>query len=342
MYLNVRCRSAEGKMQTVLVTGGAGYIGSAVVHALSERGYRVVVYDDLERGHREAVKGVDLIQGKVGDSSTVSGVLARYGVEAAIHLAASSQVGESMSEPGKYFRNNVEEGIRFFDTLRAHGVRYLVFSSSAAVYGNPDQVPIPEEHPIRPVNPYGETKAMLERVLHWYGTAYGMRSLSLRYFNAAGALPGGEVGEHHTPETHLIPIIMQVALGQREALHVFGTDYDTPDGTAIRDYVHVADLAEAHVLALEALFEGTPSGALNLGTGTGYSVLEVLGAVEAMLNRKLPVVYAPRRAGDPPVLVADPQRSHAVLGWKPTRSDLVSLVRSAWTWHSRHPTGYHG
>jgi UDP-glucose 4-epimerase len=327
-------------VRTILVTGGAGYIGSAVAVALAHRGHKVIIYDDLELGHREAVAGFELIKGRVGDRAMMAHVLQSWRFDAAVHLAARSQVGESVANPGKYFQDNVAEGIEFFTTLHEHGVKRVVFSSTAAVYGNPEIVPIPEEHSIRPINPYGETKAMLERVLNWYDQAYGLRSIALRYFNAAGAIDGGGVGEDHRPETHLIPLMMQVALGQRPVLEVFGTDYPTPDGTAIRDYIHVDDLANAHVLALEALFVGATSMTLNLGSGTGYSVKEVLSAGEQVLGRKLPVVYGPRRAGDPPVLVADPGKARRVLGWTTAKSGVQSILRSGWEWHSRHPFGY--
>ena len=319
------------------MTGGAGYIGSHTAKALSRAGYEPVVLDDFSTGHREAVKWGPLVEGSLDSADLISKVITDYKVEAVMHFAASLLVGESIAQPQKYFWNNVVNTLRLLSAMLATGVRHIVFSSSAAVYGMPAQVPIPEDHTLLPINPYGETKLMMERALHWYGVAYGLRSASLRYFNAAGADAEGDLGERHDPETHLIPLVVQAALGQRQAVEIFGTDYPTPDGTAVRDYIHVTDLAEAHVLALKYLLAGGESVALNLGTGRGYSVREVIAAVErANGGRGLPYRNAPRRAGDPSVLIAAPGRANQLLGWQPGHSDLDNIVRTAWNWHRKN------
>lgn len=322
----------------VLVTGGAGYIGSHTAKALARSSYEPVVLDDLSTGHREAAKWGPLVEGSLDNADLISRVIEDYEVTAVMHFAASLLVGESMIQPQKYFWNNVVNTLRLLSAMLAAGVKHIVFSSSAAVYGMPSQVPIPEDHALGPINPYGETKLMMERALHWYGVAYGLRSASLRYFNAAGADAEGELGENHHPETHLVPLVIQSALGQRPVVEIFGTDYPTPDGTAVRDYIHVTDLAEAHVLALRYLVSGGESVALNLGTGRGYSVREVVAAVERVNGgRTPPFREAPRRAGDPATLVAAPGRANGLLGWQPQHSDLDNIVRTAWHWHSRHP-----
>jgi UDP-arabinose 4-epimerase len=319
----------------VLVTGGAGYIGSHAAKALAAAGYEPVVLDDLSTGHRQAVKWGPFVEGSLESEELVSKVLKDFEVTAVMHFAASLLVGESMTQPQKYFWNNVVNTLRLLSAMLRAGVKHIVFSSSAAVYGIPAKVPIPEDHALRPINPYGETKVMMERALHWYSVAYRLRAASVRYFNAAGADSEGGLGEDHHPETHLIPLVIQAALGQRPLVEVYGTDYSTPDGTAIRDYVHVTDLAEAHVLALRYLVGGGETVALNLGTGKGYSVREVIAAVERVNGGRTPPFRdAPRRAGDPPSLIAAPGRAAQLLGWQPQHSDLDNIVRTAWAWHA--------
>jgi UDP-glucose 4-epimerase len=340
----------------VLVTGGAGYVGSVSVEALVAAGHGVVVLDDLSRGHRDALPGgVRLIEGSYGDPAVVGPLLASTPVDAVLHCAARSLVGESVVDPALYYRENVAGGVAFLEALRAAGVRRIVFSSTAAVYGTPASVPIREDAVLAPINPYGETKRTFEGALRWYAAAYGLRSVSLRYFNVAGASVRN--GEIHDPETHLIPNVLSAAEG-RTALTVFGVDYPTPDGTCVRDYIHVEDLARAHVLALEATapddprttagdgLPGHPAGAgalaINLGNGGGFSVREVLAAAEAVVGRPIPHAIGERRAGDPPVLVADASRADEILGWRAEHRDIVEIVRSAWTWRRAHPEGYRG
>lgn len=319
----------------VLVTGGAGYIGSHTAKALAASGFAPIMLDDFSTGHRWAAKWGELIEGGLENTDFISRIIKERQITAVIHFAASLLVGESMVQPQKYFWNNVVNTLRLLDAMLQTGVKHIVFSSSAAVFGIPEKVPIPEDHPLRPINPYGETKVMMERTMHWYGSAYGLRSVALRYFNAAGADPKGEIGEDHYPETHLIPLVIQATLGQRPFVEIYGTDYATPDGTAIRDYIHVTDLAEAHVLALRYLIDGGESTAMNLGTSRGYSVREVIAAVERCSGgRKVPFRDAPRRQGDPPSLVADASRAGKVLGWQPRFSDIDTIVQSAWNWHS--------
>ncbi|HSG80531.1 MAG TPA: UDP-glucose 4-epimerase GalE [Acidimicrobiia bacterium] len=315
---------------TVLVTGGAGYIGSVTVDALRAAGDDVVVLDDLSEGHREAVDAdVPFVEGRTGDRDLVRRVIDHHGVDACVHFAAFTAVGDSVRRPARYMENNVVQGIGLFTALAEAGVEHVVLSSTAAVYGEPGVVPIPETAPLRPTNPYGHTKRFLEQVLADYETAYGMRSVALRYFNAAGAV--GRRGERHDPETHLIPNILKAARGEWD-LAVFGDDYPTPDGTAVRDYVHVADLADAHVLALRHLREGGASDRINLGSGSGFSVLEVIGTAKRVTGIDIPFTIEGRRAGDPPTLVASSQRARDVLGWDPTRTDLGVIVGSAWEW----------
>lgn len=318
----------------VLVTGGAGYIGSHTAKALAEAGHSPIVLDDLSTGHRSAVKWGPLIEGDLGDRELVNSILRDYQIEGVLHFAACLLVGESMTNPQKYFWNNDVSTLGLLDAMKANGVKNIVFSSSAATYGNPEKVPIPEDHPQKPVNPYGESKLFVERMLKWYGSAYGLQWMALRYFNAAGADLAGEIGEAHDPESHLLPLVIQAALGQRPAVEIYGSDYPTPDGTAIRDFIHVNDLADAHVRALEHLAKNGESTALNLGTGQGHSVLEVIDAVGKFAKQEVPAKKAPRRAGDPAVLVADPGKAERVLGWRPRHSDLETVVRSAWQWHS--------
>jgi UDP-glucose-4-epimerase GalE len=319
----------------ILVTGGAGFVGSHTAKALARAGMEPVVLDDLSAGHRWAVRYGPLVEGNLEDLSLLRKTLETYQVEGILHFAASIQVGESVANPQKYFRNNFVNTLGLLDAMVSAGVKNIVFSSSAAVYGNPEKTPIPEDHLKRPTSPYGESKLMMERAIEWYGRAYGLRWTALRYFNAAGADPDGELGESHDPESHLIPLVIAAALGRRPHVEVFGADYPTPDGTAIRDYIDVTDLAEAHVLALRLLISGGENAALNLGTGSGHSVREVIAAVERVSKRQVPFRDAPRRAGDPAVLVADPARAAKMLGWKPQRSGLDGIVEGAWRWTTR-------
>lgn len=328
----------------MLVVGGAGYIGSHVVRELVRAGHGVVVYDSLEKGHREAVAacGCPLVVGDTGDAAALARVLCSDRFDVVMHFAAYTSVAESMRDPAKYYHNNVAKGLVLLEAMRTAGVGRIVFSSSAAVYGNPDRVPIDEDADCRPTNVYGETKLMFERVLAAYDRAYGIRYIALRYFNAAGADPAGDIGEDHDPETQLIPLVLMTALGLRPRLEVFGTDYDTPDGTCVRDYIHVCDLASAHVLAAEALVAGCGSRAYNLGNGKGYTVRQVIETARRVTGRDIPVVDAPRRPGDPAALVASSDRITRELGWKPRYGDLEEIIATAWEWHRHHPRGYAG
>jgi len=321
--------------KSVLVTGGAGYIGSHACKALARAGYRPVVFDNISRGHREAVRWGPLVDGDIADRSRLAAALDEHQISAVMHFAAYAYVRESVSDPAKYYRNNLGGTLSLLEAMREAAVDKLVFSSTCATYGTPDGIPIRETAPQLPVNPYGETKLAIERALHWYGRAYGLRSVSLRYFNAAGADPDGEIGELHAPETHLVPLVLQTALGERSHIEVYGTDYPTSDGTAIRDYIHVQDLAEGHLRALEYLLTGGETAAVNLGTGTGHSVREVVRVAEAISGRGISCRDAPRRAGDPPVLVADPSLAAELLGWRAVVSDLETIVRTALEWHAR-------
>jgi UDP-glucose-4-epimerase GalE len=321
--------------KTILVTGGAGYIGSHACKALARAGFRPVAYDSLVNGHREAVRWGPLVEADLADADRLRDTFSRFDIAAVMHFAAFAYVGESVSRPELYFRNNVANSLSLLECMRTEGVRHIVFSSTCATYGVPEQVPISESAPQRPVNPYGESKLMVERMLHWFGSAHGFTHAALRYFNAAGADPEGEIGEDHRPETHLIPLVLEAALGLRPQIDIFGTDYPTPDGTAVRDFIHVQDLAEAHVQALELLLKGGLSITVNLGTGTGHSVREVIAAVERITGHRIPRRESSRRAGDPPVLVADASRARELLGWQPRLSDLDTIVKTAWAWHGR-------
>jgi UDP-arabinose 4-epimerase len=322
----------------VLVTGGAGYIGSHACKALAAAGFVPVAYDNLVYGHREAVRWGPFVEADLADAARLAEALRRHEIAAIMHFAAFAYVGESMEKPQLYFRNNVVNTLGLLDAMMAAGVRHIVFSSTCATYGTPERVPIAEDTPQRPVNPYGESKLMIERALHWYGAAYGITHAALRYFNAAGADPDGEIGEAHDPETHLIPLVLDAALGRRAQIDIFGTDYPTPDGSAIRDYIHVQDLAEAHVAAIRHLLDGGASLQLNLGTGTGQSVRAVIDAAERITGRPIPRREAPRRPGDPAALVADPARAKEVLGWSARISDLDTIIATAWAWHNRNTT----
>jgi UDP-arabinose 4-epimerase len=318
----------------VLVTGGAGYIGSHTAKALAQSGHQPVVLDDLSAGHRWAVKWGPLAQGDLADQEFVLRTMRDFAIEAVIHFAADAKVGESVDNPRKYYWHNVVNSLKLVDAMLDANIGTIVFSSSAATYGVPEQSPIPENHVKLPVNPYGETKLTTERMLANYAHAYGLRWMALRYFNACGADPDGELGEDHDPESHMIPSAIQAALGQRPYVEVFGTDYPTPDGTAVRDYVHVTDLGRAHVRALEHLAAGGESTALNLGTGHGNSVREVIAAVGKMCEGRVPVREGARRAGDPPVLVAEVKKAERMLGWTAEYREIEAIVESAWKWHA--------
>jgi len=322
--------------KAILVTGGAGYIGSHACKALAGAGYLPVVYDNLSRGHREAVRWGPLVEGDLADGRHLAETLRRHDIAAVMHFAAYAYVGESMAQPGLYFRNNVANSLVLLEAMREAAVKRIVFSSTCATYGTPAAIPIRESAPQQPVNPYGESKLMIERMLHWYGAAHGFAHVALRYFNAAGADPDGEIGEAHEPETHLIPLMLEAAIGRRAAIDVFGTDYPTPDGTAVRDYIHVTDLAAAHVLAVAYLEKGGAGIACNLATGTGYSVREVIAAAERVTGRRIPRREVGRRPGDPPALVADASRARELLGWQPQLSDLDTIIATAWAWHRGH------
>ena len=321
------------------MTGGAGYIGSHASKTLARAGYHVVALDNLVAGHREAVKGAPLIEGDVGDVALVREVLRDHQISAVMHFAAFLDVGASVRDPAGFYRNNVIGTLGLLEAMAAESVRLLVFSSTCATYGEPIETPIVETHPQRPINSYGETKLAIERALPHFERAYGLRSIALRYFNAAGADPDGEIGEDHSPEIHLIPRAIQAATGG-EALQVFGDDYPTPDGTCMRDYIHVTDLADAHVKALEALAETGRSSAYNLGTGTPQSVRQVIESVERVTGRRVPWTLGPRRPGDPAVLYAAAHKAQAELHWKPRFADLDAIVSTAWHWHRHHPHGY--
>jgi UDP-arabinose 4-epimerase len=318
---------------SVLVAGGAGYIGSHVCKALAAAGCTPVSFDNLVSGHAWAVKWGPLVKGDIADTGLLAQVLRTYDIQAVVHLAAYAYVGESMRDPGKYFRNNVTGTISLLDAMVAAGTPRLVLSSTCATYGLPEHLPINEDHPQRPMNPYGESKLFVERALKWYHAAHGLRSAALRYFNAAGADPAGEIGEKHDPETHLIPLAIQAALGMGPQLDIYGSDYPTSDGTAVRDYIHVTDLADAHVAALDYLAAGNRSVALNLGTGRGHTVREVIREVERVAGRRIPTREAPRRPGDPCILVAASERAARLLGWRPRHSRLEDIVATAWRWH---------
>ncbi|HBF35367.1 TPA: UDP-glucose 4-epimerase GalE [Candidatus Sumerlaeota bacterium] len=324
---------------SILVAGGAGYIGSVTVERLSRAGHKVVVYDNLSRGHREAVPNqVTFVQGDIADSATLEKALREHKVDAVMHFCAHSQVGESVKEPFMYYQNNVQNGINLLGAMLRCDVKQFIFSSTAAVFGEPDAIPITEETAQHPTNPYGRTKWMFEQILRDCSDAHGLRSISLRYFNACGATE--LCGEDHTPETHLIPIVLDVAAGKRESLGIFGRDYPTQDGTCIRDYVHVSDLADAHIKALEALGKGAATNIYNLGNGQGFSVLEVVQAAEEVTSRKIPCINSPRRAGDPARLVASSDRIREELHWNPQIADLRRIIETAWKWKLEHPNGY--
>ncbi len=324
-------------MSKILVAGGAGYIGSHMVAALAESGYQVVTLDNLCSGYRDAVIAGEFIEGDLEDFGFLDSVFQTHAFDSVMHFSAHLDVGESVREPSKYYRNNVANTQNMLDVMVKHGVNTFIFSSTAAIFGEPRYVPIDETHPQVPVNPYGRSKLMVEQMLEDYDRAYGLRSVALRYFNAAGADPKGRLGERHNPETHLIPLILQVASGMREHITVYGSDYETPDGTCIRDYVHVNDLCEAHRLALNWLLDGGQSRRFNLGNGDGYSVLQVIEAVEKVTGKSIPVVYGEPREGDPTRLVANPTQAKTDLLWQPRYADLETIIGHAWQWELNRP-----
>ncbi|MFT7676086.1 MAG: UDP-glucose 4-epimerase [Planctomycetota bacterium] len=325
----------------VLVAGGAGYIGSHTVRLLLERGLEVAIYDNLSTGHRGSIpEGARFYEGDLSDRETLGKALADSGAKAVIHFAAKCYVGVSVTDPATYYRENVHYTWNLLEEMRSAGVRDIVFSSTCATYGAPVRMPIDESHPQSPINPYGHTKLHMEHMMADYSVAYGLRYAALRYFNAAGAAPAKQIGEDHQPETHLIPLVLQVALGQREKIMIFGDDYETPDGTCIRDYVHVDDLGDAHLRALGALQGGAPSVICNLGTGSGFSVAEVIDAARTVTGHAIPAELAERRAGDPAELVSGGSRAFEILGWRPGKPDLKDILSDAWEWHQAHPNGY--
>jgi UDP-glucose 4-epimerase len=328
----------KGRAMPILVTGGAGYVGSVIVEDLLNQGRQVVVLDNLQQGHRPAVlPEAAFVQADCGDSQALDSVFNRFKIDAVMHLAGDSIVSLSVTDPQRFFQNNIAGGISLLNTMLKHNVNKIIFSSSAATYGEPQKIPIEEDHPQVPVNPYGETKLMFETILKWYGKAYGLKSLSLRYFNAAGA--SDRLGEDHHPETHLIPIVLKAALNGQNPVSIFGRDYPTRDGTCIRDYVHVSDIAQAHILGLERIDE-LSGRAYNLGNGAGFSVLEVVQAAQKICGVSIPTLFSPRRGGDPSVLLASSARAKKELGWQPKYSDIDQIVETAWNWLKKHPDGY--
>lgn len=328
-------RKTSNPVQNILVVGGAGYIGSHMVQDLLRAGYGVIVLDNLSRGHRELVPGGTFVEGDLGDAVLLDKIFSQYAITAVMHFAAYSLVGESVEKPLEYYRNNISRTVELLECMARHRVSYFIFSSTAAVYGEPVKIPIAEDHPCFPTNPYGETKLAVEHLLADCARASDLKYVSLRYFNAAGADSSGKFGERHNPETHLIPLILQVATGERESIKVFGTDYSTVDGTCIRDYVHVSDLTQAHLLALESLLKGGGCAIYNLGNSKGYSVLDVVETARRVTGHAIPTVTADRRAGDPAVLIADSEKIRQSLGWKPHYEELKTIIDTAWIWHRR-------
>jgi UDP-glucose 4-epimerase len=324
----------------VLVTGGAGYIGSHTVAALLERNESVVVIDNLQQGHQAAVLGGVFYKGDIRDTDFLDKVFAENDIDAVIHFAANSLVGESMQHPGKYYHNNVFGAICLLEKMKTSGVKKIVFSSTAATYGEPESVPIQESDLTNPTNTYGETKLAMEKMMKWFDVAHDIKFVALRYFNAAGAHENGQIGEDHSPETHLVPLILQVPLGHREHIAIYGEDYPTPDGTCIRDYLHVSDLADAHILALDMLRKGGESNVYNLGSGKGFSVKEIIEVARKVTGHPIPAIVQARRSGDPAVLIASSEKIKQQLGWNPSRDSLEAIMQTAWNWHQQHPDGY--
>lgn len=324
----------------VLITGGAGYIGSITNAVLCQQGYETVVFDNLSLGHKEAVGDAKLIVGDLRNKEDIDGVFIKEHFDAVIHFAAYSLAGESMEKPYEYYDNNLRGALNLLEAMRKNGCRTIIFSSTSAVYGYPMHIPVTEEEPVAPVSVYGSSKYMIEEMIEWYGRIYGIQSVNLRYFNAAGAMPDGSLGEVHAHESHIIPLALEVTIGKRVTFEVYGNDYETDDGTCIRDYIHVVDLSDAHIKSIEYLKKGGASVSLNLGVGRGYSNLEVLGTIERVTGKKVVRSYGPRRPGDPAKLWADNRKAKIVLGWKPEFPDLASIIESAWKWHIKHPNGY--
>ena len=325
-------------MLTILVTGGAGYIGSHTVLSLQKKGYNVIVLDNLVYGHAELIKdipNVKLIIGDINDATTLEKVFKNHNIEAVIHFAAYAYVGESVTDPNKYYRNNVVGTLTLLETMLKAGITKIVFSSTCATYGIPKILPIPESHPQVPINPYGMSKLMVEKILKDFDQAYGLKSVIFRYFNAAGADPHNQLGEDHHPETHLIPLVLLAALGQRDAVSIFGTDYPTPDGTCIRDYIHVSDLADAHILGLEYLLSENESNVFNLGNGQGFSIKDVIQTAKEITGKSIPIKFSDRRPGDPAILVGSSEKAKQILGWNPQYSSLYEMITHAWRWHQK-------
>ena len=324
----------------ILVVGGAGYIGSHMCKYLAQNNHTPIVLDNLIYGHREAVKWGPFIEGTMENKDILDSIFSEYEIEAVMHFAAFAYVGESVTEPGKYYNNNVVATISLLEEMRKHNIMKFIFSSTCATYGEPVEIPITESHQQKPINPYGRSKLMVEQILDDYQNAYGLNSISLRYFNAAGADPDGEIGEDHDPETHLIPLILQTAIGKRDEIAVFGNDYPTEDGTCIRDYIHVTDLSQAHLLALEKLMNNSPGGKYNLGNGDGVSVRKVIDAAREITGKKIPSRIAERRPGDPATLIGSSEKAIKELGWKPKFADLNYILETAWRWHKSNPDGF--
>lgn len=324
----------------ILVPGGAGYIGSHTVAELLERGYEVLVIDNLLKGHREALLGGEFVLADLLDREKLNGVFRKNRIDAVIHFAANSLVEESVKYPDMYYRNNVVGGMNLLDAMKDHGVKYIVFSSTAATYGEPENIPILETDKTAPKNPYGETKLTFEKMLKWYDNAFGIKHVALRYFNVAGAHASGKIGEDHSPETHLIPLVLKTAMGMRESIGIYGDDYETQDGTCVRDYIHVTDLADAHILALKELDSSKESRIYNLGNGRGFSVKQVIDAAQDVTGRKIKTVVGGRRAGDPAVLIASSEKIQKELKWTPRFNDIRTIIGSAWKWHKEHPEGF--
>ncbi len=327
-------------MGKVLITGGAGYIGSHIVKRLLEKEIQTIVLDNLQTGHRESVIGGTFIQGDIGDERILQEIFATREIDSVIHMAADCLVGDSTKDPLKYFNNNVSKGLILLGAMLKHKVKKMVFSSSAAVYGNPSRVPIEEDSPTLPINPYGETKLIFEKILEDCKAAHSLQYISLRYFNAAGADPDGIIGEDHHPETHLIPNVLRTLLRRGRKVPIYGTDYDTPDGTCIRDYIHIVDIAEAHILALDALHSGEGSDIFNLGNGKGFSVKQIIQEASKVTGRTIPVIKSQRRPGDPPILIASSEKIVRRLGWSPRYGKLEEIIDTAWRWHRTHPHGF--
>lgn len=321
--------------KVILVIGGAGYIGSHMADMLCHKGYKTIVLDNLSAGFRDAVLGAELVEGDFGDRAVLQSLFGQHNFSAVMHFSAFIQVGESVQNPAKYYHNNVVNTLVLLDEMLKHDIRKFIFSSTAAVYGEPQYSPIDEQHPKIPVNPYGRSKWMVEQILQDYDNAYGLKSVSLRYFNAAGADPDCRLGERHDPETHLIPLVLQAASNRRPAINIYGRDFDTKDGTCIRDYIHIADLCSAHLSALEYLLKGGATNAFNLGNGEGYSVLEVIETAKQVTGKPIEVVYADRRAGDPVILVANAEKACKELGWRPQFTDLATIIKHAWQWEQK-------